>query len=280
MYSTYTEFQYFKTLNMRLSPRLKSFDEKMYKLIVLKRNIDYSVRTYTGKGKADNECKLENNLIRSKNTVLELALCNDWDWFVTLTLDKKKYNRHDLKKYIKDLSQFVRDYRKKFNTDIKYLFVPEQHLNSINPEDIGAWHIHGLIKGIPETDIRKFIISDNVPQKLVEGDYYNWLSYSKKFGWVSLGKVQDSIKVAFYIKKYITKSVAENNMELNVHNYYCSQKLKRAESYDLDLRSLQDDDVWRLGYQSDFVDTYNLERSEGEKLLLNYKMVMGDENIL
>ena len=271
MYSTYKEFKYFSTLNMRLSPRLKCYDEKMYKLIVLKRNIDYSVRSYTEKGQADNTAKLENNLIRAKNTVLELALCNDWDWFVTLTLDKKKYDRHDLKKYIKDLGQFVRNYRRLKGGDIKYLFVPEQH------ED-GAWHIHGLIKGICENDVKKFERSDGVPQKLIDGGYYNWLSYAKKFGFVSLGEIKDEIKVAFYIKKYITKAMSENNLELNAKTYYCSQKLSRADTFDLELKSIQDDDVWRLGFQSDFVDCYNLERSEGEKLFEKY--VMGDETIL
>ena len=49
-----------------------------------------------------NEKKLENNLIRARNTVYELALCNEWDWFLTITLDPEKYDRENLPKFRTD----------------------------------------------------------------------------------------------------------------------------------------------------------------------------------
>ncbi len=39
------------------------------------------------------EEKLANSISRSRQKVFEYAYCNDWDWFVTMTLDPKKYEQ-------------------------------------------------------------------------------------------------------------------------------------------------------------------------------------------
>ena len=92
--------------------------------------------------------KLEESIIRTRSRIYELAICNEWDFFVTLTLDKSKYDRMDLKKYRKDLAQFIRDYNKKYKINIKYLLIPEMHKD-------GAWHMHGLIIGLPIEHLEK-----------------------------------------------------------------------------------------------------------------------------
>lgn len=45
--------------------------------------------------KLNNDKKLTNNLIRTKTTIQQLALCNDFRYFVTLTL-KPEYDRTNL----------------------------------------------------------------------------------------------------------------------------------------------------------------------------------------
>lgn len=77
--------------------------------------------------------KLDCNYSRARNMVLQYALCNHWDWFFTGTLDKEKYNRHDLDRFSKDLTQFIRDKRKVYGTQVQYLLIPEHHAD-------GAWH--------------------------------------------------------------------------------------------------------------------------------------------
>ena len=99
------------------------------------------------KGEYVNTEKLEENIIRARSKIFELAICNDWEFFVTLTLDKGKYNRFDLKRYRVDLAQFIRDYKKKYKIDIKYLLIPEMHKD-------GAWHMHGLIMGLPKEHLK------------------------------------------------------------------------------------------------------------------------------
>jgi len=159
-----------------------------------------------------NDKKLDNNISRAKSTVFELALCNDWEHFITLTLDQKKYNRYDLQGYIKDLSQFIRNQRRKYKTDLKYLLIPEQHKD-------GAWHMHGFMHGLT-----KNMLKDNAH------GYMDWQDYSKKFGYCSLDKIKHKNKAAAYITKYISKDFSKGIKKLNAKMYYCSQGLQRAET--------------------------------------------------
>ena len=168
-----------------------------------------------------NTGKLNNNLVRAKTVIREYALCNEFEYFITFTLDKKKYNRYDLKTYIKDLGQFIRDYRKKYNKDIQYLIIPERHKD-------GAWHLHGLIKGIDNSHLVNFDLIPGAPGKLKNKEYYNFELYAKKFGFCSLGKIKDINKISSYITKYINKELG-NGLDLGNKSYYCSRGLKKAE---------------------------------------------------
>ena len=71
--------------------------------------------------------KLDNNFSRARNMVLQYALCNSWDYFFTGTIDRAKFDRFNLDVYQSRLSQFMRDKRKKYQSQIQYLLVPEQH---------------------------------------------------------------------------------------------------------------------------------------------------------
>ena len=177
-----------------------------------------------------NEYKLSNNVIRAKMKVFEYAMCNDFDYFVTLTLDKDKYQRDDLNKYIKDLGQFIRDYRKKYQVDIQYLLIPEKH------EDKVSWHMHGLIKGIPIEHLRKFTLNEILPYRLREliaagRDIYDWTKYQEKFGWVTIERVMCQERISKYITKYIKKSLDNDRgvTEKNKKLYYSSRGLKQAQ---------------------------------------------------
>jgi len=68
----------------------------------------------------------------------------------------------------------------------------------------------------------------NVPEK-IRLRYKNYLAYSKKFGFCSVGEIKNQEAVAAYITKYISKDMAKTNISLGNHIYYCSKGLKRAE---------------------------------------------------
>lgn len=193
---------------------LKKFHSSCYSLTLCKRlrisGFEIEKRKHSKKNSVNNT-KLNNNISRAKSKVREYALCNYFQYFVTLTIDKTKYNRYDLKTYYKDLSQFLLNYGKVHKTKIQYILIPERHKD-------GAWHMHGLITGI----LDKHLIEN-------KNNYLSWKQYSKKFGYMSLGMVQDHDKVANYITKYITKDMSNTINDLGGHMYYCSKGLKTAE---------------------------------------------------
>lgn len=166
------------------------------------------------------DTKLDCNYSRARNMVLQYALCNQWDWFFTGTLDKTKYDRHDLDRYQKDLSQWIRDKRKVYGTQLSFLLIPEHHAD-------GAWHIHGMISGLPEDKIRKFRWPE--PKELINSDFMNWPDYMNKFGFCSLGPICDPVGTAFYVVKYISKDISRRGGDLGKHLYFHSRPLRKAE---------------------------------------------------
>ena len=176
----------------------------------------------------NNDVKLKNNISRAKSTIFELSFCNNWDYFVTMTLNKNKQDRTDLNLWHKQLTQWIRDYNKKYNLKIKFLLIPEKHKDKKN------WHIHGFISGLPPNFLQQFKIGDTMGKKLAKkvlnGDkVFNWLDYAKRFGFCSLEQIKNYEAVSKYITKYITKELFYNVTEKNAHMYYCSRGLKRAK---------------------------------------------------
>lgn len=175
-----------------------------------------------------NDEKLENNISRARSAIFEYAFCNPWDYFLTFTLDKKKYDRTDLEKFHKDVMQFIRDQNKKYQTTIKVLLVPELH------DDGESWHMHGLIHGLPKSALHRFKIGDRMGKKIAErvkkGEtVYDWIDYRKKFGFNDLEPVKNHEAVSKYITKYINKNLAKSVTELNAHLYYVSRGLNRKQ---------------------------------------------------
>lgn len=176
-----------------------------------------------------NEGKLQENIIRTKQKIFELAFCNPWDYFFTATLDQKKYDRTDLDRFHKDLTQWLRDQGKKLGCKIYFLLIPELH------EDGKSWHMHGFIYGLPVDELHQFQIGDVMGKVLAEkvkkGDVvYNWPSYARKFGFCDLEPIRNAEAVSKYITKYINKNLAHSVTELNAHQYYHSRGLKMAQT--------------------------------------------------
>lgn len=178
---------------------------------------------------SNNDEKLANNITRARNKILEYVLCNEFVFFVTLTLSPDKYDRHNLSQFIKDLSIFIRDYNKRKNASIKYLFIPEQHND-------GSWHMHGFIMGLPYDRLELFDLhgDKNLPKYIVDKLKNNELlyyfpAYEKKFGYNIFEPIRNKKASALYMCKYLTKDLSRNVRELGYHLYYCSKGLKKAE---------------------------------------------------
>lgn len=250
---------------------LKKFNENYYKLVLFKFAVNRS-----GYEKSDNHIpkkriddmefeKEECNLSRVRSKIFEYALCNEFDYFITLTLNKDKMDRYDLQNYIKKLGQFIRDERKRTNKEILYLLIPEKHQD-------GAYHMHGLVKGISEKDLKLFGLDDNIPQ-LIKAllnrgrKIYDWLPYSKKFGWVTVEKITNPLAISKYITKYVKKDIGTTVTEINKKSYYCSKGLKQAEI--IKKGTLSVDDKVLFNFENDYIRIAELDKSAYENLILN-----------
>ncbi len=205
-----------------------------------------------------NENKINESILRSKSKIFELAFCNPWDWFFTGTINPNKQDRTDLELFHKQLTQWLRNYNRLNNLNIKFLFVPEKH------KDGKSWHIHGFIYGLPVEHLKQFQVGDvmgkGLADKVQKGDIvYNWLAYFNRFGFCDLEPIRNQEAVSKYVIKYINKELANSVTELNAHTYYHSRGLKFAE---LKKRGTMNWDSIAPTYENDYCSVVWLDYSE------------------
>lgn len=198
---------------------IKMYREDRYKVIRYDR--PFGIRSPVVRGSEQcHDHKLSQSMSRARSTIVQLAMCNDWEWFFTCTLDPEKHDRYDLTAFTVTFPQWVRDYRKKYRCDLRYLIVPERHKD-------GAWHVHGFLSGIPAEHLSDFVFGVH-PDHLLEGGFKNWGLCSEKFGYCSLDEIKDRYAVSLYVTKYITKDMSNHAIGLGCHLYYASIGLRRA----------------------------------------------------
>lgn len=187
------------------------------------------------------------SLSRTRRNVRELCLCNDFEFFTTLTVDSKYADRFHLDECQELLRKHFKRIKRKYS-DFKYIFITEKHKN-------GAFHFHGLIRGIPRSE---FYINDNG---------YSSCHLFDTLGFNSFSLIKDYDKCCNYITKYITKDCVKNSKGTV---YISSRGLKKADKYEV----LPLDIGW--GFENDFVkikdfNINNLTTDEKLKILLTQK---------
>lgn len=165
------------------------------------------------------------NIARARARVRELALCNPWDYFVTITLDPDKHDRGDLDAFRQGLAQFIRNQRRLTGANIRYLLIPEQH-------KAGGWHLHGLFLGLPPAWLRPFTLDERLPyairDKLARKEQlFDIPKIANRWGWTTASPIKDREKCASYVSKYITKDSAQAAAILAAgkHLFFASQGL-------------------------------------------------------
>lgn len=173
--------------------------------------------------------RFSNSVARSKARIFELAMCNEFNYFCTFTQDQKLRNRFDLKEFRKDFAQLVRNLNRARpeNSKIKYLLIPEQHKD-------GAWHMHGLLQGLNDTDLREFSLKEKLPEsirkQIAKGvKVYDWARYRRAFGYFTCTEIGDKTACSKYITKYISKDLQKTVRESGEHLFFASQGLKGRE---------------------------------------------------
>lgn len=130
----------------------------------------------------------DDNLKRAREKVFDIAYCNDFDYFITWTLDKEKIDRYDPVEVSKKLQTFLKHRVQRNN--LKYLVIPEHHKD-------GAIHMHGLISG----NIR-LVDSGKTTER--GATIYNMPEWS--YGYSTVVETDHNTgRIAGYITKYVTK---------------------------------------------------------------------------
>lgn len=148
------------------------------------------------------------SLSRTRRNIRELALCNNFEYFCTITVSSAKCDRYSLDEVQDNLRKCLRNIRNS-SEDFKYLIITEKHKD-------GAFHFHGLLSGLSDLYVNK----------------YGYLSSSKldTLGFNSFSKIESLDKVSNYILKYITKDCVRNSKN---QVYISSRGLKKAERTEL-----------------------------------------------
>ena len=217
--------------------------------------------------------KLSQSVSRSRRLVLEYALCNDWKWFGTLTIDAGKDEREDLKLFYNHFYEWIKYQRQKTGKKIPYLLVPEKHKKR-------GWHLHGFF----DADVDDFLVSfvemdmagyrspsgKSLPRNLVRGYYFDWPAYRKRFGFCSFGRIRNQMATARYTTKYITKSLQANNDRLGLQSFYKSEGLNKAEFVDsVYARSAVLDSALQKHYKFCSIGFYEFEKVPGYDPILD-----------
>lgn len=182
------------------------------------------------------------SLSRTKRNIREICLSNDFEYFVTFTVDSKNADRFSLDECQSLIRKRLKTYQKWICKDLKYILITEKHKN-------GAFHFHGMMKGLRESD---FYINKN-------GFLSNRMF--DKVGFNSFCNIDGNyVRCCNYIIKYISKDCIKNS---NNQIYFCSRGLKKADRFDVKIDinidyTFENDYVKILDFSSDDKNYKNL----------------------
>lgn len=128
------------------------------------------------------------SLKRAVDKIFDIAYLNDFEYFVTLTLNGAFVNRYDVLEVGKKLKNWLRNQKQR--KDAKYIIVPELHKD-------GAIHFHGLMSG-------RFHVTDSGKHTCKGQVIYNLEDWT--LGYTTAVRIYgEKVAISRYICKYVTK---------------------------------------------------------------------------
>lgn len=215
------------------------------------------------------------SLSRTKREIKELALSNQFEYFATLTINANDCDRHHLQQCQDRLRKLLKKYKRK-NKNFAYLFITEKHKD-------GAFHFHGLVKGLDKTDLERFRLgmpmSTSLANLVKNGEIIYHSKFFDELGFNSFSKIKNYFKCCNYILKYITKDCVRNE---NNQIYIRSRGLKFAERDEvcpIDIESIVADDDTALSrvYKSEYCVALDYDFDElsraGKNIVYNLESI-------
>lgn len=205
------------------------------------------------------EDNLKKSINRTKTTISDYVLCNDFNIFATFTFDPKiitEQKRHDFEYCSNLLSEWLRveqqNHQRNHKSKFRYLVVPEKHKN-------GAWHFHALIADY-KNPIAKFKEQSNKYFSIRTDKNLNKSYFFKRY---NLGRnefqiIKSKDRMASYIKKYITKSLLQY---AGKKRYWSSRNLKKPAIFYNIFKYDKISDI-NITYDCDFYTIYELRQQQ------------------
>lgn len=155
------------------------------------------------------------NIQRARNTIYDIAISNEWNYFITLTYSAEKCDRYSFVETSKKVRKYLNNFKNYHKIDcpnFKYLIVHEMHKD-------GAYHYHGLIYLDDDATM-----SNSGKRTKKDQPIYNWTKWTN--GWSTATKIDNVDACCNYITKYVTKSISEEYTK-GQRRYYYSQNCKK-----------------------------------------------------
>ncbi len=190
-----------------------------------------------------NERSLLISLARSKKEIIDILHCNKFDYFVTVTFDKRKINRFDDNVTRKKFQKWLEKLRQNFPNCFSFA-VPEYHKK-------GGLHFHLLLGGVSDCDLKLVDSGKRVKKGYCKGDIiYNITRW--KCGFSTVTKIRDIRRAKWYIMKYLRKQSYDVRF-MGKKRYWVSRNIIRPKVTKYTVDEINDFDNY---FGSDFVLDY------------------------
>lgn len=167
---------------------------------------------------------IRTSVSRSIRAVRELAACNPWQFFITITLSPtvwpNRYTPDGLQDTIKALAKRWNRKRKNgsaYCPGFKFLLIPEMHKD-------GAIHLHGFVTCMPANECVPYTMADvngvkKLPKKICDkvraGEtIYHSPTFEKLFGYNTFEPIADLDKASSYVVKYVSKEIGSTPFKM------------------------------------------------------------------
>lgn len=157
--------------------------------------------------KRNNEDNIMRSLRRAKEQCRDIAYCNQFTHFITLTLSPEKINRYDISDIYTKLKVWLSNRVQRNN--LKYVLIPEHHKD-------GAIHFHGFFAG----DMR-YIYALTSKEGI---DVYNIDGFDLGFT-TAIPIYGEYKKAVSYVLKYMTK----DTKKIGGRWYYSGGRLNKPD---------------------------------------------------
>lgn len=182
----------------------------MIKICIYREPLQVSSCSRPKRKKRSSRTPSSRSLARSRSTLIDLCLCNEFDLFCTFTFDPKRYNSKSILSCKRYMNTWIRNAKSRHSKYLQYLIIPELHKS-------GAIHFHALFRNY-EGRLRPSGVYQNGREVF---NIPHW-----HFGFSTCCKIDNLEAVSNYISKYITKDMITFGGD---KRYYCSQGLRRPE---------------------------------------------------